>query len=61
MSKPTNEVFGAICQAGLFHYEHRPEYKFGFHASTKHFIGEYVEFKDFVQDLIDRHILQVCH
>jgi len=61
MSKPMNEVFGAIYQARLFHYEHRPEYKCGFHASTEHFIDECVEFKDFVQDLIDRHILQVCH
>jgi len=61
MSKPMNEVFGAICQARLFHYEHMPEYKCDFHASIEHFIDECVEFKDFVQDLIDRHILQVCH
>ena len=59
MSKLMNEVFGAICQVGF--YEHRLEYKCDFHANTEHFIGECAEFKDFVQDLIYRHILQVFH
>jgi len=61
IKKPLNEVFGAICQAGLFKYEYKPGDKCGFHASTKHVIDECAEFKDFVQDLIDRHILQVSH
>ena len=55
IKKPLNEVFGAICQAGLFKYEYKPGDKCGFHASTKHVIDECAEFKDFVQDLIDRH------
>jgi len=61
MKKPMNEVFRAICHTGLFSYEHRPEDKCGFHASTEHFIDECAEFKNFVQDLINRHILQVNH
>jgi len=61
MKKPMNEVFKAFCQAGLFQYEYKSEDKCGFHACTKHSIDECVEFKDFVQDLIDRHVLQVCH
>jgi len=61
LKKPLSEVFGAICQAGLFKYEYRPEDKCGFHASTKHSIDECAEFKYFVQDPIDRHILQVSH
>jgi len=61
MKKPLNEVLRAICQAGLFKYEYKPEDKCGFHASTEHVVDECAEFKDFVQDLIDRHILQVSH
>jgi len=61
MSKPMNEVFRAICEAGLFQYEHMLEDKCGFHASTEHFIDECVEFKNFVQYLIDRHVLKVFH
>jgi len=57
MKKPMNDVFRASCQAGLFQYEYRPEDKCGFHASTEHFVDECAEFKDFVQDLIDRHVL----
>ena len=48
IKKPLNEVFGAICQVGLFKYEYRPEDKCGFHASTEHSIDECAEFKDFV-------------
>jgi len=61
MKKPMNEVFRAICQAGLYQYEYRPEDKCGFHASTEHSVDECVEFKDFLRDLIDRHILKVSH
>jgi len=61
IKKPMNEVFRAICQAGLYQYEYRPEDKCGFHASIEHSVDECVEFKDFVQDLIHRHILQVSH
>jgi len=61
IKKPLNEAFGAICQAGLFKYRYRPEDKCEFHASTEHFVDECAEFKDFVQDLIDRNILQVSH
>ena len=61
MKKPMNEVFRAIFQVGLFQYEYKSRDKCGFHACTKHSIDECVEFKDFVQDLIDRHVLQVCH
>jgi len=61
IKKPLNEVFRAICQAGLFKYEYKTEDKCGYHASTEHSVDECAEFKDFVQDLIDRHILQVSH
>jgi len=61
MKKPTNEVFEAICQAGLFRCEQRTEDGCDFHDSIKHSIDECVEFKNYVQDLIDRHILQVTH
>jgi len=61
MKKPMNEVFEAICQAGLFQYEYNAEDECGFHACTIHSIDECVEFKDFVQDLMDKHVLQVCH
>jgi len=53
IKKPLSEVFRAICQAGLFKYEYKTEDKCGFHASTEHPVDECVEFKDFVQDLID--------
>jgi len=33
----------------------------GFHASQEHSINECFEFRSFLQDLLDRHILQVCH
>jgi len=61
MKKPMNEVFEAICQAGLLQYEYNSEGECGFHACTTHSIDECVEFKDFVQDFMDRHVLQVCH
>ena len=61
IKKPLNEVFGVICQVGLFKYEYKPEDKCGFHVSTEHVVDECAEFKDFVQDLIDKHILQVSH
>ena len=61
IKRPLNEVFEAICQVGLFKYEYRPEDKYRFHASTEHSVDECAEFKDFVQDLIDKHILQVSH
>jgi len=61
MKKPMSEVFEAICQAGLFQYEYNAEDECGFHACTTHSIDECGEFKDFVQDLMDRHVLQVCH
>jgi len=61
MKKPMSEVFEAICQAGLFQYECKSEDECGFHACTTHSIDECGEFKDFVQDLMDRHVLQVCH
>ena len=61
MKKPMNEVFRAICHAGLFSYEHKLEDKCGFHASTEHSIDECAEFRNYVQDLIDRHVLQVTH
>ena len=61
MKKPMNEVFRAICHTGLLSNKHRLEGKCGFHASTEHSIDECAEFKNFVQDLIDRHILQVTH
>jgi len=61
IKKPLNKGFKAICQAGLFKYEYRPKDKCGFHASTEHSVDECAEFKDFVQDLIERHILQVSH
>jgi len=61
MKKPINEVFEAICQAGLFQYEYKSEDECGFHACTAHSINECVEFERFVQDLMDKHVLQVCH
>jgi len=61
MKKPMNEVFRAICQVGLFQYKYKSGDKCGFYACTKHSIDECAEFKDFVQDLIDRYVLQVSH
>jgi len=61
IKKPMNEVFRAICQAGLFRCEQMTEDGCNFHNSIKHSIDECVEFKNYVQDLIDRHILQVTH
>jgi len=61
MKKPMDEVFRAICQVGLFQYKYKSGDKCGFHASIEHSIDECAEFKTFVQDLIDRHILQVSH
>ena len=61
MKKPMNEDFRAICQVGLFQYEYKSGDKCGFHAYTKHSIDECAKFKDFVQDLIDKHVLQVNH
>ena len=61
MKKPMNEVFTTICQVGLFQYEYKSGDKCGFHVCTKHSIDGCAEFKDFVQDLIDMHVLQVSH
>jgi len=61
IKKPMDEVFRAICRVGLFQYKYKSEDKCGFHASIEHSIDECAEFKTFVQDLIDRHILQVSH
>jgi len=61
MKKPMSEAFEAICQAGLFQYEYNAEDECGFHACTTHSIDDCGEFKDFVQDLMDIHVLQVCH
>jgi len=34
---------------------------YGFHASNGHSIEECSEFKDFLQDLMNRHLLQISH
>jgi len=61
MKKPMNEVFRAICQAGLFRCEQKTEDGCDFHNSINHSIDECVEFKNCLQDLMDRHILQITH
>jgi len=61
MKKPMNEVFRAICQAGLFRCEQRTGNGCDFHNRINHSIDECVEFKKYVQDLMDRHILQISH
>ena len=61
MKKPMNEVFRAICQAGLFRCEQKTGNGCDFHNSINHSIDECVEFKKYVQDLMDKHILQISH
>jgi len=61
IKSPLKDIFTLICHLGYF----KPECKHGdmceFHASQEHSIDECFEFKSFLQDLLDRHVLQVCH
>jgi len=61
MKKPMNAVVRAICQAGLFQCEQKVEDGCGFHNSVNHSIDKCIEFKKYVQDLMDRHILEISH
>jgi len=55
------DVFTALCQVGLLKVEYQQEGTCSFHPGAQHAINECSEFKELLQDLIDWHILQVCH
>jgi len=61
IKSPLKDIFTLICQMGYFKSRGKPEGACGFHASQEHSINECFEFRSFLQDLLDRHILQVCH
>jgi len=55
------DVFIALCHTSLSKFEYKPEYTCEFHSSTEHSINECFDFKIFLQNLMDRHILKVYH
>jgi len=55
------DVFTTLYQAGLLKVEYQQDRTCSFHPSSQHSINECFEFKELLQDLIDRNILQVCH
>jgi len=55
------DVFIELCHTSLSKFEYKPEYTCGFHSSTEHYINECSDFKIFLQNLMDRHILKVYH
>jgi len=55
------DMFSLICQIGYFKLINHPEDSYGFHADNDHSIEECSEFKSFLQNLMDQHMLQICH
>jgi len=55
------DVFTALCQVGLLKVDYQQEGTCSFHLGAQHCINECSGFKELLQSLIDRHILQVCH
>jgi len=51
-------IFIALGQAGLLKRVHDQKNMCGFHFTTQHSIEDCVELKSFLQDLIDRHLVQ---
>ena len=52
---PMKEIFIVLCQVGYL----KPENECGLHPGISHSIDECSRFKRILQDLIDRHILQI--
>jgi len=61
MKSPLKDIFSLICQMGYFKLINRSEGSCGFHSDNDHSIEECSEFNSFLQDLMDRHMLQICH
>jgi len=61
IKSPLKDIFALICQMGYFKFGGKLEGTCGFHASKEHSIDKCFEFRSFLQDLLDKHILQVCH
>jgi len=55
------DVFMTLCQTGLLKVKCQQGGTCSFHPDAQHSINECSGFKDLLQDLIDRHILQVCY
>ena len=55
------DMFSLICQMGYFKPMNKSNALCGFHASNGHSIEECFEFKDFLQDLMNRNLLQISH
>ena len=54
-------VFMTLCQTGLLKAKRQQGGTCSFHPDAQHSINECYGFKELLQDLIDRHILQVCY
>jgi len=61
MKSPLKDIFSLICQMGYFKLIDHSEDSCGFHSDNDDSIKECFEFKGFLQDLMDRHVLQICH
>jgi len=61
MKSSLKDIFSLICQMGYFKLINCSEDSCGFHADNDHSIEECSEFKSFLQDLMDRHMLQIWH
>ena len=51
-------IFVALCRVGLMKLGYNQEDTCGFHSTTQHSIEECTKFKWFLQDLINRHLIQ---
>jgi len=61
VKSPLKDVFYLVCQMGYFKPMDKSNALYGFHASNGHSIEECFEFKNFLQDLMNQHLLQISH
>jgi len=61
IKSPLKDVFSLIYQMGYFKPMNKSDALCGLHASNGHSIKECSEFKDFLQDLMNQHLLQISH
>jgi len=56
---PMKKIYIVLCQAGYLKVENKQGNECGLHLGISHSIDECSKFKQILQDLIDRHILQI--
>jgi len=56
---PMKKIYTVLCQAGWLKVENRQENECGLHPGISHSIDECSKFKQILQDLIDRNMLQI--